>query len=186
MVRRNYTRRKHQTNYLVLSYITRYWALNYLHSKQFERFYAAMGRFSVTAYSADAHVFHVKLPDVVNKNGINILSCSKTALRKHLNYSQGANFMINTTKNTNSAMLQALDASSLALSSNVFPGAIKFENSLYCYEGVNEFSLETVPRVDFIAELDSVLFENVLESTNTIYSTLILLTLFNIKSGQGL
>ena len=83
-------------------------------------------------------------------------------------------------------MLQALDASSLALSSNVFPGAIKFENLLYCYEGVNEFSLETVPRVDFIAELDSVLFENVLESTNTIYSTLILLTLFNIKSGQGL
>jgi hypothetical protein len=159
--------------------------VHYLHAKQFERFYAAMGRFSITAYSADAHVFHVKLPDLLNQNGINILSCSKTSLRKHLNYSQGANFMLNTTKNTNSAMVQALDAPSLALSSDVFPGAINFESSLYCYEGVNDFSLETIPHTDFIAGLDSVLFENAVENALTLYSTLILLTWFNIKANEG-
>jgi len=184
MVRRNYARRKHQTNYLVLSYVTRYWAVNYLHSRQFERFYAAMGRFMVSATSSEAGVFHTCLSTLTNMNGVNMLSCSRTPLRKHLKYSSGASFMLSSIKNTNSAMIQTLDSESLALSTEVFPGAINWDNLLYCYEGVNDFQTNMNPYINFLGDIELLSFQNTLEINRAIYSMLILLTLFNINSND--
>ena len=104
MVRKNYARRKHRTNWLVLSYITKSWVLNYLNMRQFERFFSALTRFNINAYSSDVGVFQTKLHELSNKDGINIVSCSKTPLTRHINYSAGASFLINSTKNTNTSI----------------------------------------------------------------------------------
>lgn len=134
MVRRNYARRKHQTNWLILSYITKSWVLNYLKTRQFERFYNSLGKFPISAFTSDTSVFLLKHGSILNKNGINIISCSKSVLMKHINYSSGAQFLLNPTKNTNSAIIQANTAEDLTLSLEVYPNLVNLDNLLYSYE----------------------------------------------------
>jgi hypothetical protein len=174
MVRKNYARRKHRTNWLVLSYITKAWVSNYLNMRQFERFFNALTRFKINSFSADVSVFHVKLKDVSNKDGINIISCSNTPLKRYMNYSNGSSFLTNPIKNTNNVLVQTLSAANLAESSEVYPNLILLESHTYSYD-----DLTTVSPSDI--SLGNQANQNTLSITSSIYSTLVLLTLFNVN-----
>lgn len=180
MVRRNYARRKHQTNWLILSYITKSWVLNYLKTRQFERFYNSLGKFPISAFTSDTSVFLLKHGSILNKNGINIISCSKSVLMKHINYSSGAQFLLNPTKNTNSAIIQANTAEDLTLSLEVYPNLVNLDNLLYSYE---EMAILTKPQhnVDFINNLNQLMFKNTTHIVTTAYNILVLSTLTNVN-----
>ena len=172
MVRKNYARRKHRTNWLVLSYITKAWVSNYLNMRQFERFFNALTRFKINSFSADVSVFHVKLKDVSNKDGINIISCSNTPLKRYMNYSNGSSFLTNPIKNTNNVLVQTLSAANLAESSEVYPNLILLESHTYSYDDLTIVSPSDI-------SLDNQANQNTLSITSSIYSILVLLTLFN-------
>ena len=174
MVRKNYARRKHRTNWLVLSYITKAWVSNYLNMRQFERFFNALTRFKINSFSADVSVFHVKLKDVSNKDGINIISCSNTPLKRYMNYSNGSSFLTNPIKNTNNVLVQTLSAANLAESSEVYPNLILLESHTYSYDDLTIVSPSDI-------SLDNQANQNTLSITSSIYSTLVLLTLFNVN-----
>ena len=172
MVRKNYARRKHRTNWLVLSYITKAWVSNYLNMRQFERFFNALTHFKINSFSADVSVFHVKLKDVSNKDGINIISCSNTPLKRYMNYSNGSSFLTNPIKNTNNVLVQTLSAANLAESSEVYPNLILLESHTYSYDDLTIVSPSDI-------SLDNQANQNTLSITSSIYSILVLLTLFN-------
>jgi hypothetical protein len=142
--------------------------------RQFERFFNALTRFKINSFSADVSVFHVKLKDVSNKDGINIISCSNTPLKRYMNYSNGSSFLTNPIKNTNNVLVQTLSAANLAESSEVYPNLILLESHTYSYD-----DLTTVSPSDI--SLDNQANQNTLSITSSIYSTLVLLTLFNVN-----
>lgn len=174
MVRKNYARRKHRTNWLVLSYITKAWVSNYLNMRQFERFFSALTRFKVNSFSSDVSVFNMKLKDLTNRNGINVLSCSKTPITRYLKYSDGTSFLHNPTKNTNNVLVQTLSIPSLAESLEVFPNLMLFEKHTYSYN-------DTTSPVSLHKPTSVHLQQTSLSLTSSLYSTLILLTLWNIN-----
>lgn len=178
MVRKNYARRKHRSNWLVLSYITKSWVLNYLNMRQFERFYSALTRFKINAYSADASIFHLRLQDLSNLDGINVVSCSKTPLRRHINYASSASFLINPTRSTNSAFVQTLEPSSLVNSTEVYPSVVYLDNHSYSYDDMSEVDSMSLCQ-QRAASIRECLLQPISSINTTLYSTLILLTLFN-------
>lgn len=178
MVRKNYARRKHRSNWLVLSYITKSWVLNYLNMRQFERFYSALTRFKINAYSADASIFHLRLQDISNLGGINVVSCSKTPLRRHINYSSSASFLINPTRGTNSSFVQTLEPASLTDSTEVYPSVIWLDNHSYSYDEMSEAGSIALCQQQ-ATSVRECLIQPVSSINTTLYSILILLTLFN-------
>ena len=179
MVRKNYARRKHRTNWLVLSYITKSWVSNYLKMRQFERFFSGLTRFTINSFSADVSVFKLKVKELNNQGGINILSCSQTPITRYLKYSQGASFLLNPTKNTNNTLIQTSSADSLSNSLEVFPNLMVLENHTYSYTDAS--TLETIVSS---STLESTLTPSVLSTTNSItssvYSIVVVLALFNV------
>ena len=174
MVRKNYARRKHRTNWLVLAYITKAWVSNYLNMRQFERFFNALTRFKINSFSADVSVFNIKLKELSNRNGINVISCSKTPLRRYLNYTDNSSFLYNPTKNTNNVLVQTLSATSLSESLEVFPNLILLEKHTYSYD---DLASQLTPT----GSIDNCLHTTSISTTTSIYSTLILLTLLNVS-----
>ena len=181
MVRRNYARRKHQSNHIVLSYITRYWALHYLQARQFERFYSSLGRFQISAFSSHVDVFHVRISELSHRNGINVLSCSRPILNKHINYSVGAAFLRNPTSHTNPTMVQVLSPTDLIQSSEVYPNVINFENSLYCPVSVEQTLSTEATQIQMLQNLDNALFNSTNQFALPLYQVLIHLTLLNVN-----
>ena len=180
MVRKNYARRKHRTNWLVLSYITKSWVSNYLKMRQFERFYSALGRFQFSAFSSNFNVFAIKLSTLLNHNGVNILSCSQGILGRYINQSEGAKFLKNPTKHTNSSIIQTTSLQDMTLSVDVYPNLVVLDNSLFPYGDITESSLH-----DSHSQLLATLTTNVLNSTllmsSTIYVLLTQLTILNTQ-----
>jgi hypothetical protein len=140
-----------------------------------------MGCFPVSAFSAHADVFHIRLPELENRGGINILSCSRPILNKHLNYSLGSSFLKNPTASTNPAMVQTLTPSNLVESSEVYVNVINFENSLYCPESVNNSTTHAAVYRDLLSGLDELSLKQSMCSLVPLYQTLIHLTLFNLQ-----
>jgi hypothetical protein len=140
--------------------------------RQFERFFNALTRFKINSFSADVSVFNIKLKDLTNKNGINIISCSKTPLKRYLNYSNGSSFLDNPTKNTNNVLVQTLSASNLAESLEVFPNLILLEKHTYSYD-------DTASSVLSLEPTNTYLHHTSLSIASSLYSTLVLLTLLN-------
>jgi hypothetical protein len=180
MVRKNYSRRKHRTNWLVLSYITKSWVTNYLKMRQFERFYSALGRFQFDTFSSNFDIFSIKLNSILNHNGINIVSCSKKVLEKHTNQSYGAGFLKNPTKNTNSAVIQVSSLRDISLSTDIYPNLVNLENSLFPYDDIAMSSV-TNSHVQSLDMLTSNILSNTLQVNSSIYSLLISLTLLNTQ-----
>ena len=178
MVRKNYARRKHRSNWLVLSYITKSWVLNYLNMRQFERFYSALSRFNINAYSSDVSVFNLRLQELSNVNGINIVSCSKTPLRRHVNYTKNASFLVNPTKNTNSAIVQTLQPLNLTTSTEVFPNVITLENHSYSYDDLTMIAGSPTYH-EQAASIGGCLFQPASSINSSLYSVLVSLTLLN-------
>ena len=151
--------------------------------RQFERFYSALTRFSINAYSSDVSVFNLRLQELSNMNGINIVSCSKTPLRRHINYAAGASFLINPTRSTNSAIVQTLAPSNLTESTEVFPNVVMIEDQSYSYDDMAELTVIASCQKQ-ASSIESCLFQPVNVIGTTIYSTLILLTLLNTNRGN--
>lgn len=178
MVRKNYARRKHQTNWLNLSYISKSWVLNYLSLRQFERFYSALGRFNVSAYSSDVNVFFLKLPTLLNKNGINILTCSRSVLNKHINYTDKAVFLRNHTQHARSAYVQTSNHTDVLSSLEIYPSIINIESSFYSPDEL-KLALSRNEITNQLTYLESNVFNHSLNIVLSSYNVLILLTLLN-------
>jgi hypothetical protein len=146
--------------------------------RQFERFYSAAGRFSFTTSSVDPSVFFLKLPVVVNKNGLNIFSCSRAVLDKHLNKTQTSLFLINYAKNSRSSSIQTNDVSSILMSNDIYPSVINLDSNYYSPDDLVSI-LEKKSDYFFLQNLVNSLLKHPVNITTTIYQILILLTLFN-------
>lgn len=147
--------------------------------RQFERFFSGLTRFTINSFSADVSVFKLKVKELNNWGGINILSCSQTPITRYLKYSQGSSFLVNPTKNTNNTLIQTSSINSLSNSLEVFPNLMVLENHTYSY--TDDSTLETIVSS---ATLESTLSSPVLSTTNSItssvYSIVVILTLFNV------
>jgi hypothetical protein len=146
--------------------------------RQFERFYSALGRFQVNAFSPNFSVFNANLNNILNHNGINIISCSKKILGRHINQSYGSAFLKNPTKNNNSAIIQTTQIHNIELSTEVYPNLINLDNLFYPYGDVST-SLLATPHVQVLSNLTVGTSQSMLLTHSTIYSLLIKLTMFN-------
>lgn len=131
MVRKQYSKRKHQTSWINLSYITKSWVHIFLKSKQFIRFYQSLGLFNLQSYSASMLVFTKKLNEINNFNGINSFACSKKILLPFLKFKNSNIFFQNPLKNNTSFGVLVRDSNSLNLSNSITPNLVQHENSLY-------------------------------------------------------
>jgi hypothetical protein len=148
--------------------------------RQFERFYGTLGRFQFDAFSTNFNIFSVKLNSILNRNGINIASCSKKILKRHINQSYGSEFLKNPTKNSNSAVMQTSSLQSLILSSDIYPNLVNLENTLYPYNDIT-VSQVVETHTELLNKITTNILRNTLVFNTTIYSLLINLTLFNTK-----
>jgi len=180
MVRKKYTRRKHLTNAINLSYITKYWVLHYLSMRQFERFYSSLGQFKVSAYATESSVFNIRLFALTNKNGINLLSCSKPVLYKHINSLKNSEFLINYSNHSRSSFIQTNSIENITQSLEIFPNVIKFDSSFYSPDEINSLTNNNESAI-LLKSLDAITFNHSLILSTNLYHILILLTLYNIK-----
>jgi len=175
MVRKNYARRKHRTNWFIMSYITKTWVLNYLKMRQFERFFNSVTRFHVSAFTSDISIFLLKLSEVSNKLGINVISCSSAQLRRYASFSTKNALLSNPTHNTLNTIVQSTSLDNINSSSEVFTNLITFEG--------NSFFLEKpLTEIQHLINFTP-LAQTSISLTSAIRTTLTLLTLYNIKRG---
>jgi len=181
MVRRKYSRRKHRTNWLIMSYITAAWATHYLKARQFERFYNSLGYFKSSAFATSTHVFLLKTQSMSSRQGVSASSCSTKILQRtihlHTNYNP---YLHNFTKHTNNNVIHALDNSSLmSASPEVFPNVAIYDESLYSYNEVEE--RQQLCSAIATSQLNLTL-ESSIQWVNAARQILILITLLNAHS----
>jgi hypothetical protein len=174
MVRKKYARRKHRTNWIRLSYITKSWVFFFLKSKQFVRFYQSLGLFNVQSYSATTLLITKKFSEIVSDQGFNTFACSKSLLKTFLLKGQASKYYINPLLNSQSDGLTTRAAANLSLIENINPGLINHDNLLYPY---NTQTPQTDDYVALFSTLNDDIFNRTLHSVTTIYTILILLTL---------
>jgi hypothetical protein len=148
--------------------------------RQFERFYSSLGRFQFDTFSPNFDIFSIKLNSILNHNGINIASCSKKVLGKHISQSQGAEFLKNPTKNTNSAIIQVSSLKDISLSTDIYPNLTNLENSLFPYGDITTATV-IASNEQLLSTLTEGILSNTLQINNSIYSLLVSLTLFNTQ-----
>lgn len=183
MVRKNYARRKHRTNWLILSYITQSWVSNYLNMRQFERFFSGLTRFSLNTFSADVSVFNAKLKELSNKDGINIITCSQTPLKRYVKFTNGSHFLINPTKYTNNSIVQTNVPSALSQSTEVFPNVTILDNHSYTNYDLSSMS-DPSSKLRSLTCIDNLATTPAISISASVYSVTILLTLFNIHRNE--
>ena len=137
--------------------------------RQFERFFSTLTRFSICTFSADVSVFMQKLPEITNKLGVNIASCSNSQLGRYEKRSQKASFLSNPTNYTNNSMVQLTSLENLPSSSEVFPNLISAEGSAF-------FIGDKLPTTSN----RQLLIKPSISIETSIYQMLTLLTLFNV------
>ena len=174
MVRKNYARRKHRTNWFILSHITKVWVLSYLKMRQFERFFSSITCFRVCAFTSDISIFLLKLNDVSNKLGLNVISCSKAQLKRYSTRTNKTVLLNNPTSNTINTMVQASSIENVNNSLEIFPNLATFEGSSYPLENYQ-------PDVRLNLNTALPLMKSTNSITSSMRSTLVLLTLYNTK-----
>jgi len=148
--------------------------------RQFERFYGALGRFQFDTFSANVDIFAIKLDSILNHNGINIISCSKKILGRHINQSSGSAFLKNPTKNTNSAIIQATSLKDVTLSTDVYPNLINLDNSFFPYGDIT-ISSASDSHIQLLDSITADVLKNTLLINSSIYSIITHLTVFNTQ-----
>ena len=145
--------------------------------RQFERFFGAITRFTVSAFTSDVSIFLLKLNDVSNKQGLNVLSCSKKQVLRYSGFSTKNNLMRSPTKNTINTMVQSSSIEDVNNSLEVFPSLTSFDG--------NTFALENQP-LDLCHSINTT--QTLLRPASSIASAtrtvLTLLSLYNIKRNQ--
>jgi hypothetical protein len=179
MVRKKYAKRKYQTTWLFLTYVTEAWTRHYLNSRQFERFYQALGLFNARAYSADYDVFKVSSLGLESSNGINILSCTKNITERYINYFNMTKsvFGQSLVKDSKLSFVQSISLSGLAASELAYPVATTYENLTYHPHIEN---VEVSSYSELVAGLDDLVFKHSLAYTSSVRQILTLTTLINV------
>ena len=80
-VRRLYSARKHRTNWIEMSYITKDWMFFFYKNRQFIRFFQSLGAVKFSSYSVTSLVFTRQVDVIKNMHGISMASCSRNLLR---------------------------------------------------------------------------------------------------------
>ena len=145
--------------------------------RQFERFFSGLARFNLNTLASDVYVFNAKLKELSNKAGINILSCSKTPLKRYINYTKDAKFLLNPTKHTNSSVVQTTTSEALSQSAEIFPSLTVLDDHHYSY---TELAVaDSNSKLGRIVRPDTFVMPQTTSITSSIYSILVALTLFN-------
>ena len=174
VVRKKYARRKHRTNWLRLSYITKHWVFLFIKSKQFVRFYQSLGLFNVQSFSTSTLLVNKLFSDITTERGFNTFSCSTTLLNIFKNKGVFSKYYINPLQNSQSSGLTVRSIEDLGLIENINPGLINYDNLLYPYNFSNN-KLTVYKNLNTI--ITNQIFTNVLLYIKVIYKTLIILTL---------
>jgi hypothetical protein len=177
MVRKKYARRKHRTNWLRLSYITKSWVFFFLKSKQFVRFYQSLGLFNVQAYSATTSLITKKFSEIISDRGFNTFSCSRSLLNTFTQKGQSSKYYVNPLLNSRSDGLTTRVATDLSLIENINPGLINHDGLLYPYNS------DTPTPGDYLTlynNINSNIFNKTLHYLTTTYTIMILLTLLRL------
>lgn len=175
LVRKTYTKRKHRTNWVTLSYITNKWSTFFLKNKQFLRFYQSIGLFNVQSYSTTIKLFNTKNTSTDNFYGFMVSSCSK----KIINYffTQSTNFFKTPLPTVSSVMLATRNYESYNLSHDINPGLINYENLIY----VDPKPTSAKYLLIFLQN-QNLLFRYILNVVKIFYKIFVLITLHNISS----
>ena len=177
IVRKKYARRKHRTNWLRLSYITKSWVFFFLKSRQFVRFYQSLGLFNVQAFSASTLIVTKNFADIVTSRGFTTFSCSQTLLNTFKGNGQFSKYYINPLLGSQSSGLSVRSIPDLTLVENINPGLINYDNLLYPYNLDNDKLLEY--KLLYILTTTQI-FKNSLQHIKVLYKILITLTLINL------
>lgn len=175
MTRKKYSRRRHKTNWITMSYIVKYWVSFFLKSKQFIRFYQNIGLFEFKSYSADMSLFNKQFGSLKNYDGINSYGCSKNILLKFLN-SNRKNYLSSPLRSNMSSGLMFNTSSGMDLSEILAPGLVSCDNQLFNFSSF-KFLNNTKHNVD----LNNLIFSYTLKIKVIIYQLMILISLFVIK-----
>jgi len=180
MVRKKYARRKYQTTWLFLTYVTEAWTRQYLNSRQFERFYQSLGLFNARSYSADYDVFKVSSLGLDSGNGINILSCTKNITERYINHYNMPKsvFLKSPVKDSKLSFVQSVSLGGLAASELAYPVATTYENLTY---HPHTGDVEDSTYLELLAGLDGIMFEHSLTYASSIRRILTLTTLANVR-----
>jgi hypothetical protein len=177
MVRKKYARRKHRTNWLRLSYITKNWVFLYIRSKQFVRFYQSLGLFNTQSYSTSVLVFEKKLSEVVNYAGLTTFACSRSIISLFLSKGDNTKYYNTPLLGSLSSGLATRDITNLPLSESINPGLVDYDSLLYPYTTVPSTRTEDLELYNSLLEVN---FSSTLNYVTASYHTLVLLTLFNL------
>lgn len=178
-VRQKYSQRKFYTSYLVLSQITKYWSLNYIQSKQIERFIQAMCYSSITSHSPNIDIFNSTTKSNEKNLNFHLFSCSNKLLYRFYNINNYGKTLLTPVniKNTKLSFTQTnsfdlLLQNDVTYPLNVYFGKLQYHPHLNPTNQNNELILNQV--------IESLLITN-LHLILNYYKTFILLTLINIS-----
>ena len=180
MVRKKYSRRKHITSWITLSFITKSWTLNYLKARQFERFFTSLGFFNCITHSPILNVFTTRLPLLAAKNnGVSISSCSKNIAYRFIRFSkyQSTHYLTDRTKNTNLSLMHTSHPQNIVNYSDIFPSTVKFDNSFY--SPLDIYTLVETQNLN--STFNNALVQYNLSIVSSTRSILVLISLYNLK-----
>ena len=178
-VRQKYSQRKFYTSYLVLSQITKYWSLNYIQSKQIERFIQSMYYAPIISHSPNIDIFNS-----VNKNNeknlnFHLFSCSTKLLYRFYNVNNYKKTLLTPIgiKNTKLSFTQSSSFDSLLQNDVTYPLNTYFDKLQY------HPHLNPIPQ-NYTLTLNQVTQSLLTINLNLIvsyYKTFILLTWINLS-----
>lgn len=153
-------------------------------AKQFIRFYQNIGLFNVQSYSANICYFDRRLYEINNFNGINSFSCSQRILLKFI-FKDGESLDLKTQNFFNtplfgnsSAGVMSRSMEHMHLSENIAPGLVQYDRLLYPYNVI----LDENEKLNYLLNLDTLSLTYVNSQVLAIYQSLVLLTLYVIKT----
>jgi len=131
------------------------------------------------AYSSRADVFRSRLFTLQSRHGINITSCSSRVINRVSRlYGPKNPILRNFTSNTNGELIQALEASYLCESTEVFPNVVLCDELLYSYHDIAEKNQLYYPLLGITDEL---VLKSTMQYLVSVKQILVLMSLVNLK-----
>ena len=174
ITRKIYSRRKHRTNWLRLTYITKGWVFFFLKSRQFVRFYQNLGLTNVQSFSTTPLVVARKLHEVLYQAGVSTSSCSSNILRPFILKGKPDKYLKNPLAHTPSTSLSSHGLSTVEHLEPVNPGLVHYDNLMYPYN--SSFSI-IEQKKHILQNTLQVFFRSNVEFVLLINRLLVLLTL---------
>lgn len=178
-VRQKYTQRKFLTTHLTFTQITSLWSLNYMQSKQIERFLQSMHYSPILSNSPDMGILNALTNQTNQSINFHLFSCSKNVLYRFSSERFGSKVLFNasTIKNTKPSYTQTNSLPSLAQNELTYPVNVCFGDMYYHPLTTNSAGLHT----DVQKQLNVALFTYNLNLATVYYKVISKLSLLNIN-----